>query len=142
MPTTIKQKLHCFAMKCLTQLESDDVKLIKDYLASLNDFIEKCQFHENIGFTIEFNLYNQMGDELKDKIGQFFDIETYMCRVICSKFSPEIKMKWSIEGSESVITMSLKSINRIQKILLEIYMHKSTLRNLQEQSKEVLSKRI
>lgn len=72
-----------------------------------------------------------MGDELKDKIGQFFDIETYMCRVICSKFSPEIKMKWSIEGSESVITMSLKSINRIQKILLEIYMHKSTLRNLQ-----------
>ena len=40
MPTTIKQKLHCFAMKCLTQLESDDVKLIKDYLASLNDFIE------------------------------------------------------------------------------------------------------
>lgn len=98
--------------------------------------IRKCRFHENLGFSIEFDLQFDKNNEdnLKDKIEQLFDIDAYICTVRCSKISNQLKTKWNIDGSERSILMSLGRIDKLKKILLEMHMHKSTLRNIQSKS--------
>jgi len=88
---------------------------------------------QELGFTLKLSkITNRNRNDLKTKIIEYFDIDEHICRVQFEEFSTKNKERWDLTMPQIIVSMSLRTITKLQQLLLELHVDTNTIKLLSE----------